>query len=230
LKRLSQQSTNVRAVPRPNRDTLNQMKSKTLPAFCFSGRDMESIDGVVIHYFSGKNVDSENKFDLNVCRNLMIDLNRCKSDREHHMKGIQWPDGRMYASAHIFIGRDGETWKLMDFDKQAYHAGASKLNGRSNLNKWSIGIELIGAIDSGFTRMQYSTLAQILIDLQEAYGIPLENIAGHDEVRWNAIQDGSNKHKKYDPSGRFDGEGDNFDWAYLMILMSEQSKIRLENK
>ena len=194
------------------------MKSKILPDYCISGRALEAVDGVVLHYFSGKNVDPANQFDLHVCRDLFLDLNRPKADRSKYMTTERWPDARMFASAHLLIGRHGEVWRLVEFDKQAYHAGASILNGRSNCNRWTLGIELVGTQDSGFTEAQYRALAALLSDLRAEYGFSEENVAGHDSVRWAAIQAGSEKRPKYDPSGRKDGLGDNFDGAYLRQL------------
>lgn len=191
-----------------------------LPDFCTSGRPLEAVDGVIIHYFSGKHVDPDHKFVVDVCVDLFIDLNRPKAERTHYMTEAKWPDGRMYASAHVLIAREGHAWQLVPYDKQAYHAGASILNGRRNCNRWTLGVELIGTNDSGFTEAQYQTLARLLKDLQTAYRFPAENIAGHDTVRWAAIQDGSKKRPKYDPSGRKDGHGDNFDWAYLRQLLA----------
>lgn len=129
----------------------------------------------------------------------------------------------MYASAHVLIGREGEVWKLVEFDRQAYHAGASILNGRENCNRWTLGIELIGKTDSGFSNVQYQALAELLVTLGEQHGFPRDNVKGHDSVRWAAIQAGSKKRPKYDPSGRKDGEGDNFDWQYLRQLWAEKS-------
>jgi N-acetyl-anhydromuramyl-L-alanine amidase AmpD len=197
------------------------MRSKILPSYCVNGRSLQAIDGVIVHYFSGKNVDVEKQFDLDVCRNLFMDLNRPKAAREWYMQADRWPDERMYASAHLMIGRDGETWKLVEYGIEAYHAGASILNGRNGCNRFTLGIELMGTQDSGFTRKQYEELAGILIDLQDEHQFPIENIAGHDTVRWASIQaGGTDKRPKYDPSGRKDGKGDNFDWSYLWSLMA----------
>lgn len=192
--------------------------SKALPEHCTSGRALEACDGVVVHYFSAKNVDVEHEFDLDVCRDLFIDLNHPKAKRERYMTADKWPEDRMYASAHILVGRYGEIWKLVEFDKQAYHAGASILNGRSNCNRWTLGIELVGKIDSGFSKDQYRALAELLFALEERYGFSRDNVKGHDHVRWAAIQAGSELRNKYDPSGRKDGQGDNFDWSYLTTL------------
>ena len=200
------------------------MRSKILPEYCTSGRDLEALDGVVVHYFSGRNVDLDNQFDLLVCRNLFLDLNRPKAERQFYMRERKWPDGKMYASAHALIGRDGEIWKLVEFDKQAYHAGASILNGRANCNRWTLGIELVGTIDSGFAREQYTSLVNLLVDLEAKHGFPRENVAGHDTVRHAAIEAGSNKRPKYDPSGRKDGQGDNFDWFYVGKMWNDIKK------
>ena len=46
------------------------------------------------------------------------------------------------ASAHLVIGRQGELFQLVSFDTEAWHAGRSSYDGRANLNRYSIGIEL----------------------------------------------------------------------------------------
>ncbi len=199
------------------------MQSKTLPSYCTSGRQMEGIGGIVIHYFSCQHVDPDDLFDLVKCRNLFLDLNRPKIERERYMKADNWPDKRMFASAHLMIGRGGEVWKLVEFARQAYHAGRSILDGRKNCNRWTIGIELIGTNTSGFTNEQYEQLADTLVDLQNTYNIPRDRIAGHDTVRAAAVDAGEATKKKYDPSGRWDGHGDNFDWQYLWTLVDRRT-------
>ncbi|OGT82554.1 MAG: hypothetical protein A3H91_03670 [Gammaproteobacteria bacterium RIFCSPLOWO2_02_FULL_61_13] len=49
------------------------------------------------------------------------------------------------ASAHVVIGRDGSVTQLVPFNRQAWHAGRSRWQGRNGLNKCSIGIELDNA-------------------------------------------------------------------------------------
>ena len=46
------------------------------------------------------------------------------------------------ASAHLVIGKDGQVVQLVPFNTIAWHAGPSRWNGRTGLNKYSIGIEL----------------------------------------------------------------------------------------
>lgn len=45
-------------------------------------------------------------------------------------------------SAHVVIGRDGITSQLVPFDTIAFHAGKSEWDGKTGLNKFSIGIEM----------------------------------------------------------------------------------------
>lgn len=53
--------------------------------------------------------------------------------------------GRNSVSAHIVVDRDGSYYQLLPFSKVAWHAGESVWQGRSGLNQFAIGIELINA-------------------------------------------------------------------------------------
>jgi N-acetylmuramoyl-L-alanine amidase len=53
---------------------------------------------------------------------------------------LQRPDVK--ASAHIVVGKQGEIFQLVSFDKISWHAGESAYGGRTGFNKFSIGIEL----------------------------------------------------------------------------------------
>lgn len=202
------------------------MLNRHLPEYCLSSRPLRSVDGVVIHYFSARNVDPDNKFDPDCCLRLFKDLNRSKPDRQWYMKGSVWPDVRMYASAHVLIDREGVAYQLASFNRQCYHAGKSELQGRSHCNQWTVGIELIGSNQSGFTLEQYQSLATVIGDLQVVHTFDRQHIAGHDRVRWNAIRSYHGDHPpkyKYDPTGAKDGMGDNFEWPLLYRLMDERN-------
>ncbi|ABE54981.1 N-acetylmuramoyl-L-alanine amidase, family 2 [Shewanella denitrificans OS217] len=47
------------------------------------------------------------------------------------------------ASAHVVIGEAGDIVQLVPFNQVAWHAGKSHYQGRSNFNRFSIGIELV---------------------------------------------------------------------------------------
>ncbi len=60
-------------------------------------------------------------------------------------------------SAHVVIGRDGDTTQLAPFNRVCWHAGKSSYQGRPNCNLFSIGIEIINPgklskIESGVYR------------------------------------------------------------------------------
>lgn len=64
------------------------------------------------------------------------------------------------ASAHIVLGRDGEIFQIVPFNRKAWHAGPSRFNGRSNVNDFSIGIEVSNAgwikqLTNGYFQDQY---------------------------------------------------------------------------
>ena len=70
----------------------------------------------------------------------------------HHTSGnyegsVNWTNriynergGRLYASYHCIIARDGRRTITNEDTNRAYHAGASSFKGRSGLNLWSLGV------------------------------------------------------------------------------------------
>lgn len=61
-------------------------------------------------------------------------------------------------SSHLFIKRDGQIVQFVPFNMRAWHAGVSRYEGRDACNDFSIGIELEGTDESGYTRSQYQQL------------------------------------------------------------------------
>src|SRR5882672_653465 len=54
-------------------------------------------------------------------------------------------------SAHYVIDRDGTVYRCVADAARAWHAGASALGGRADVNTSSIGIELAGFAASAYT-------------------------------------------------------------------------------
>jgi N-acetylmuramoyl-L-alanine amidase len=77
---------------------------------------------------------------------------------------INWfaHDKRSNSSAHIVIGEDGRVVQFVPFNDFAWHAGA-KWNGLTNMNWYSIGIELVnvGFLRSGFPVPQERQLSAV---------------------------------------------------------------------
>lgn len=86
-------------------------------------------------------------------------------------------------SAHFLVKRDGETLQFVSTLDRAWHAGRSALHGVPEVNDFSIGIELEGVDDDGFTSIQYDRLATLTRALTKAYpGIEAGRMVGHSDI------------------------------------------------
>lgn len=65
-------------------------------------------------------------------------------------------------SAHLFIRRDGSMVQFVPLTKRAWHAGESECEGRTDVNSFSIGIELEGCDELPFEDEQYETLSRLV--------------------------------------------------------------------
>lgn len=88
----------------------------------------------------------------------------------------------MRVSAHLVVGRHGEVYQAVEFDKRAWHAGRSEFAGRASCNDFSIGIELIGPEEGPFTDAQYYSLNMICSELCGTYEVDAERIVGHRDI------------------------------------------------
>jgi N-acetylmuramoyl-L-alanine amidase len=66
--------------------------------------------------------------------------------------------------AHYVIARNGRTYRIMDKQWIADHAGTSMWEGRTDLSRMSIGIELVGYHYAPITDKQYRSIG-LLIDI-----------------------------------------------------------------
>lgn len=100
-------------------------------------------------------------------------------------------------SPHYIIGRDGIIHRLVPDTTIAYHTSKSKMpDGKTNINDFSIGIELINTETDSPTAAQYRALNQLVSFLKSVY--PIENILGNNQI---------SKENKLDPW--------NFEWSNL---------------
>ena len=106
-------------------------------------------------------------------------------------------------SCHYLLDRKGQVLQIVDDNKVAWHAGKSKWKHFNNLNKNSIGIELVNkGHEFGyekFTNIQINTLIKLCLGLKKKYKINNSNIIGHSDIA---------------PSRRQD-PGENFPWKKL---------------
>ena len=86
-------------------------------------------------------------------------------------------------SSHVMIRRDGEIVQYVPFNERAWHAGESVYEGRECCNDFSIGIELEGCDDDGYTAQQYAQLGRVIASLLAHYPtLSAERITGHSDI------------------------------------------------
>ena len=113
-------------------------------------------------------------------------------------------------SSHFLIDRKGELTQFVTTDKRAWHAGESVCLQRSQVNNFSIGIELEGwDLDkSGFTSHQYQSLAELIVCLRQAYPkIKSDHLFAHSDIS----------------PGRKPDPGPYFEWTTLFRILDKMS-------
>ncbi len=100
-------------------------------------------------------------------------------------------------SPHYLIDRKGAVYRLVEDINVAYHAGVSKMpDGRTGVNAFSIGIEVIEKDTDSPTSAQYASLRSLIASLKSKYHI--KYVLGHSDIAPG---------RKTDPWG--------FDWKEL---------------
>jgi AmpD protein len=103
----------------------------------------------------------------------------------------------------------GKIFRLVPEDKKAWHCGKSVMpepDNRQGVNDFSIGIELVGTADSGFSSLQYEALRALCLDIEGRHGRKMAYV-GHDQVAGErAVAMGLRDEPKVDPGPVFDWE------------------------
>ena len=82
---------------------------------------------------------------------------------------------------HYIVARDGKVYRTVSDKNIAYHAGESKTpDGRTGVNNFSIGIEIINSKTQGPTETQYSSLKKLVSHLKGEYKI--KYVLGHKDI------------------------------------------------
>jgi N-acetylmuramoyl-L-alanine amidase len=85
-------------------------------------------------------------------------------------------------SAHYVIGRDGKTYHMLNDYLRAWHGGAARWGGITDINSVSIGIELDNNGTEPFAEAQLASLLRVLAYLKKSYNIPATNFIGHGDI------------------------------------------------
>ncbi len=100
-------------------------------------------------------------------------------------------------SAHYLISRNGIIFNLLCPKYKAWHAGKSKWNNHSNINNYSIGIELENKGHdfgySNYTNHQYNSLKKLVFFIKKNFYIVDKNIIFHSDISPNRKKDPGEK-------------------------------------
>ena len=106
-------------------------------------------------------------------------------------------------SAHYLVDEDGTIWQLVSEVRRAFHAGRSFWRGETDLNRVSIGIEIVNPGHEwgyrAFPDLQMAAVEHLCRDLLSRLPIPPDRIVGHSDIAPD---------RKIDP-------GELFDWPRL---------------
>lgn len=106
-------------------------------------------------------------------------------------------------SCHYVADESGAVTQMVPEACRAWHAGVSHWKGVTDINSWSIGIEIHNPGHDGgypdFPEAQMRAVAELCLDIVRRHGIRPENVLAHSDVA---------PRRKIDP-------GEKFDWARL---------------
>ena len=112
-------------------------------------------------------------------------------------------DPKAQVSAHYVVDEDGTTYRLVDEEHRAWHAGAGYWAGARDVNAHSIGIEIVNpGHEFGyrpFQQVQMLAVLELAKDIVTRHRIPPARVLGHSDIA---------PLRKEDP-------GELFNWSFL---------------
>jgi N-acetylmuramoyl-L-alanine amidase len=84
--------------------------------------------------------------------------------------------------AHYVIARNGRTYRILNKQYRADHAGLSMWQGKQDISSVSIGIELVGYHSAPLTDRQYRSAAMLIDILQRVYHLDDTAVLTHSQI------------------------------------------------
>ncbi len=170
-------------------------------ATAFSNAERDRFQRAIVDYRSRLNPRYE-KIERKHTRYIII--HTAELGRETTLRvvsrGKNIRDGRSTygGHAHYVIARDGRTYRTMDKQWIADHAGDSMWDGRTDLSRMSIGIELVGYHYAPITDEQYRSVGLLIEILQGVYKLDDLAVLTHSQIAYGR----PNRWHKRDHRGR----------------------------
>lgn len=99
---------------------------------------------------------------------------------------------------HYCVVEDGTIYRIIDRDREAFHAGRSMWNGKEDVDKFSIGIECVGYHDKEMPLAQLYAIRDLVRELKSMYKLSDNQVVSHGHVAYGS----PNKWQKYKHRGR----------------------------
>lgn len=88
--------------------------------------------------------------------------------------------------AHYCVTESGKVYRIVDRDREAFHAGRSMWNGKEDVDKISIGIECVGYHDKAMPAVQIAAIRTLVKELQSMYRLSDDKVVCHSHVAYGA--------------------------------------------
>jgi len=87
---------------------------------------------------------------------------------------------------HFCVTEEGRIYRIVDRDREAFHAGRSMWNGKEDVDKFSIGIECVGYHNKPMSSVQIAAIRNLLVELKAMYRITDDRVLCHSHVAYGA--------------------------------------------
>ncbi len=88
--------------------------------------------------------------------------------------------------AHYMVDAEGRVYRLIDKDRVAFHAGRSMWNGKTDIDNYSVAIEVCGYHNKTINGAQISSIKELVAALQKIYNVPDDRVLPHSMVAYGA--------------------------------------------
>ena len=88
--------------------------------------------------------------------------------------------------AHYCVTEDGGVYRIVDRDREAFHAGRSMWRGVEDVDKFSVGIECVGYHNKPMPTVQLAAIRDLVKELQAMYRLSDDKVVSHSQVAYGA--------------------------------------------
>ena len=99
---------------------------------------------------------------------------------------------------HYCVTENGGVYRIVDRDREAFHAGRSMWQGAEDVDKYSVGIECVGYHNKVMPKVQIAAIRELVEQLKAHYKLPDHAVVAHSHVAYGA----PNKWHRYKHRGR----------------------------